>query len=533
MISILKSLIFNWLRLMFGLNVVPASISGNATSTNYAEELLASPGILSAGPWFGMEPNTFQDFGASISKVARAPIVSNRQRPKGTITDLDVKAGFNTDLTQRNITRLLQGFFFADILEKPATQPINGTQVPITSVDITAGNHYNAAANMPVFLVNQLVNAKGFANAGNNGLKLVSARTATILTTTTAGEVVEAAPPSVAQIEAVGYQYAAGDLVLTIVNGQVVLTSTAIDPTTLGLNIGEWIWIGGDGAGNQFVNNAPFIARVASVNAAAKTIALDFGFKAIVADAGAAKTIQIFFGKFLVNQNTLALIKARSYSIERQLGNDGAGIQAEYALGCYANELTVNMPSNNKSSVDMSFVGMNVLNNSGAVGIAPGTRNPSPFETALNTSHDLVTAFIGIVDNTVFNDTALFGFATDVKLMVKNNVSPNKALGVLGAFGVTVGDFEVSGTMTAYFSTIAAAAAIRANADVSLSLFLASKNSGQVFDMPLLQLGGGLNKVEKDKPIVVDITMDAAKCVNNYTASWTFFEYLPTIAIPV
>jgi hypothetical protein len=510
---------------------VPLSISSNSTGVSFNEEAtLSVPNV--AGTWYGLEPNSFKDFGATFTSIARTPIVANRQLSRGTITDVDAKADLNIDLTQHNLTRLLQGFFFADITEKPATQPINGTQVPITSVDITAGNHYNAAANMPVFLVNQLVFAKGFGVSGNNGLKLVSARTATILTTTTAGEAVEAAPPAAAQIEAVGFQFAAGDLVLTIVGSTIVLTSTAVDPTTLGLSVGEWIGVGGDAAGTFYANNAPFFARVLAVNAAAKTITLDTTFKAVIADAGAAKTIQIFFGKFICNAVLVANIKRRTYTLERTLSSDGTGNQAEYLLGSVPNEITLNIAQNSKVSIDMGFVSLNAQYNTGATGLIAGTRIAANSETPFNTSHDFATTFIGALDPANFNDAALYGFLTDIKLSVKNGITPNKAIGVVGSFEANAGDFTVEGTSTAYFATTLGATAIKNNTDCSMTCILAKSNSGMVIDVPLLGLGGGANKVEKDKPIMVDLVQNAAKCAAGYTLSWGFFEYLPSALVP-
>lgn len=514
---------------MFGFNVVPLSITSNTTQVAFNEETsLSVPGAT----WYGLEANTFKDFGATFQTVARNPITALRQRNRGTVVDVDAKGDFNVDLTQHNLTRLLQGFFFADIIEKPATQPINGTQVPITSVDITAGNHYNAAANMPVFLVNHLVFAKGFSNAGNNGLKLVSARTATVLTTTTAGEVVEAAPPAAAQLEAVGYQYAAGDLALTIVGATIVLTSATIDPTTLGLNVGEWIGVGGDAAGTFYANNAPFYARVLAVSAAAKSITLDMAFKNIVADAGAAKTIQIFFGKFLQNATQVANIKRRTYTLERQLGNDGTGNQAEYLLGAVPNELTLNVAQNSKITLDLGFIAMSVQYNTGATGLMAGTRVAALGETAINTAHDLTTTFLGVIDPANFNDAALFGFLSDLKLVVKNGIVPNKALGVVGSFEANAGDFNVSATATAYFATTLGATAVKNNSDCAMTCILAKSQQGMIVDVPLLGLGGGQNKVEKDKPIMVELTQDAAKNPNGYTLSWGFFEYLPVALIP-
>jgi hypothetical protein len=54
-----------------------------------------------------------------------------------------------------------------------------------------------------------------------------------------------------------------------------------------------------------------------------------------------------------------------------------------------------------------------------------------------------------------------------------------------------------------------------------------------VFDVPLLSLGGGAAKVEKDKPVMVDLTQDAALAPSGFTLAAIFFDYLPTVAMPV
>lgn len=512
---------------------VPNKIDSNQTGLAYAEEatlklLPGEPGA-STATWYGLEPNSYQDMGASYQSVTRAPITAIRQLAKGTITDLDAKVGFQSDLTQRNLTRLLQGFFFADAIENPATNNFNSAAIPFTSVSAT---QYVAAAGLGIFQVNALVFAKNFGVAANNGLKKLTAVAAGALNA--AGLAIEAGPPAAASLETVGYEYAAGDLVLTIVAGLPVLTSTAIDPTTIPIQVGEWIFVGDDAALNQYANNAKgFWMRIKAISAAAKTITGDLTNIAVIADAGAAKAIRIFFGKVLMNATVAGNVKRRSYNIERQLGNDGSGTQAEYVIGAVPNELTLNIPSAAKATLDLTMVGLDVSYNSGVTGVKAGTRVASPFEDAFNTSHDLTQMRLNVIDATTSMPTALYAFLSDMKLTLKNGVTATKGLAVIGGFDTVAGDFDVSGTLTAYFASVAALTAIRNNADVALSAIMCKKNAGVIFDIPLLMLGNGMNKAEKDKAIVADLSQAAAKNSNGYTMLWNFFEYLPTIAMPV
>ena len=300
--------------------------------------------------------------------------------------------------------------------------------------------------------------------------------------------------------------------------------------TTLGLIVGEWIFLGGDAVGNKFVTNLPGYARVKAISATY----IDFDETTFVAstEAGTGKNIRIFFGKAFKNE-LAASIKRRSYQLERRLGNDGVGIQSELVTGAFANTLTLNIPSADKINIDLGFVGMNYETRSGTDGLKSGTRVSAPNDSAFNTSSVIYRMKMSILDAVTMNPSALFGFVTDAKIALANGVKPNKALGVMGAFDASAGDFEITGSVTAYFSTVASAAAIKNNSDVELNVIIARANTGFIVDIPLMGIGGGKNAVAKDTPITLPIEMMAARNVNDYTLLATVFSYLPNAAMPV
>jgi hypothetical protein len=505
----------------------PKSVSSNRTGLAIAEEesLMTLP---TTPVWFTLEPNSYSDFGPKLSSVARSPINALRQRFKGTTTDMDVKAGWNSDLTQNNLTRLLQGFAFMDALEKACTNPINGDAgVAFTDCDTDS---YNAASGLNTlgFVAGMLILAKGWGVSGNNGLKKLSTVAAGALTISTA-LVAEVSAPAGASVEAVGFEFPSGDLALTIVGNTVVLTSAAKDPTTFGLHVGEWLFVGGDAAGNAFALNLNgFYGRIKTITAT--TIVLELTSVTPVADAGAGKSIRIFFGKSIRNATQVADIKRRTYQCEREMGDDGDGTQAEYAIGAVPNELTFNINQTDKVTVDVSFVALGYETVDGATGPKSGTRVAALGESAINTSMDLVMFRLAVIDGTL-NPTALYEFASEGKITIKNGITPNKALAVIGGFEASEGDFEVDGTVTAYFQTLAAIEAIKNNDDAGLSAIFARANSGIVLDIPLCGLGDGSSKVEKDKPITVAVTQAAAMNAAGYTMLMTFFTYLPTVAV--
>ena len=504
-------------------------IDSNITGLAFAEETALK--TLPVTPvWYGLEPNSYSDFGGELSTVARAPIDPSRQNKKGTITDLDASGGFNIDFTKSNLTRLLQGFFFADARELPNTKPLNGSEIVVTGATASTKT-YAAAAGLGVFAAGQIVLASGFSNAGNNGIKTVASSTAgTVVVNETLID--EASPPAGAKLETVGFEFATGDINLAVVSGIPSIVATAADFTTLpGLTVGAWVFLGGDNATNAFANNVGF-ARIKSISA--KAIAFDDTTFSPVNETGTAKKIRIFVGTMLRNEKNPALIKRRSYNIERQLGSGPTSTQAEYLEGAVANEFTLNIPQADKLNADLSFVACDNTHKSGEVGdeIKSGTRVSALGEDAFNTSSDIYRIKMSVIDPASSNPSALFGYVSEATVSINNNVTPNKAVGILGAFDTSAGNFEVGGSITAYFTTVSAVRAVRNNADVGLSVIGASSNAGFVFDIPLLGLGGGRLNVEKDAPITVPLEPAGAENANGYTMFYEAFSYLPNVAMP-
>lgn len=501
-------------------------IDSNLTALYYAEE--ESIKTLPTTPvWYELEPNSYSDFGGEISTVARTPINKSRQRQKGTIVDLDASSGFNEDFTQTNMQRLLQGFCFADAREKPGTANFNDTAVTITGVT-NADSTYAAASGLDVFLANHLVFASGFTESGNNGLKTVSSAAAAALVV--AETLTDETPGSDAKIEVVGYQATSGDLDIDSESAYVALTSTTLDFTTLDLNVGEWIFIGGDTTATKFASNDPGYARISAIEA--NTLTFDATTFTATDETGTGLTIQLFFGRVIRNEDTPSLITRRSYQLERQLGEDDDGTQSEYVTGAIANEFTVNVAEADKLNVDLTFIALDNEQRTGSEGIKTGTRVSAEGESAYNTSTDVYELRLYQTSDSTINPSALLAYVSEATIEINNNVTANKAIAVLGGFDATAGDFEVGGSITAYFATVSAVAAVRNNASVGFNMICAQENTGFVFDIPLLTLGDGRLNVEKDSPITIPLDTTAAECDNGYTLLTSFFAYLPNAAMP-
>lgn len=519
----------------------------NVSGLRYAEEVclkqLPTTAVDGFDPtWYGLEPNSYSDFGGENQNIARSPIDPSRQNKKGTIVDLDASGGFNHDfINDPNLLRLLQGHMYADVREKPTTKPTNGTQNVITGVTAADDKYATTSTAVAFNIPGLLVRGVGFAVAANNAIGVVVSADANDITVDAApGLSDEAAPPADAYVETIGYEFDTAEAGITKTGNLLSLTDSGNNLASLGLNVGEWIYLGGDAASNadSFVNNKGF-ARIKTI--AAGEIAFDDTTFAGATEVSTGKKIRIFFGSVLRNEKTPSLIKRRSYNFERTLGEGETATQAEYIEGAVANELTLNIPGQDKLNIDLSYVGCDNTHRSGEA--ADEIKSSGDLEAveavvdalgadAFNTSSDIVRIKLAVHDETTTQPDALFGYVSEATISISNGVEPNKAVGVLGAFDTSAGNFVVGGSMTAYFTTVAAVRAVRQNADVGLSAIVARENGGFVWDIPLLGLGGGRANVEKDRPIMVPLEPAGAECAAGYTLMFTYFPYLPDVAMP-
>jgi hypothetical protein len=508
-------------------------IDSNVTGLRYAVE--QSIGVLPGSPvWIPLEPNGYSDFGGQLTTIARNPINAGRQRKKGVVTDLDASGGFGTDLTQENMQDLLQSFMFAQHREK-------GREI-VTAVDVDTTNpdEYEVALTAG-FKVGDLIIGKNFTNAANNALNEVTAITTDVSVEVADGVLVTETPPADAEIFVVGTASAAGDLDVDAAGQYPAITSTTLDFTTLGLIPGEWIFVGGDtggAAGDQFLNAANNgFKRVRTI--AANRLEFDKSSTTMVTEANTAELVRLFFGRVLKNEADPTLQVRQTIQMERTLGapDDAspANIQAEYLPGSVANEFSFNIPTADKMTADLSFVSLDNTQIDGPTALKSGTR-PSLVEAdAFNTSSDFSRIKMNIHTDTNENPDPLFAFVTEVTLTINNTLTPNKAIGVLGAFEVTAGQFVVNGNVTAYFSNVAAVQAVRNNADVTLDMHLVKSNAGISIDVPMIALGEGRLSVEQDAPITLPLSLDAATAANldtnmDHTLLIVFYDYLPSAA---
>lgn len=503
--------------------------SGNLTGLFIAEE--ETLGVLPATPvWKEREPNSYADFGGNFSMTTRKPITHDRQHLKGEVSDNNPSGGHNEDLTPTNMVDLMQGFLYADAREKPSSNPLNGTYRAMGAVSASA-DKYTAAAGLGSFLVGHLVLAEGFGVQDNNGLNRVTAVSATELTMASPLED-EATPPATAQVTAVGFQFGSGVLTITVSDDSIFLDTGAIDATTLGLTPGEWIGVGGDDTATRFAdtgNNAPFYGRVSAVTADGITLDKTTGVQ--VTASGTGKTIQIFFGTVIRNESDCTLIKARSYTLERQYGC-GDEAEAEYVKGASANQLTITVPTpaaDAKVTVDLAFIGTGSFERDATEGVLDGTRVTALNEACFKPGLDVYQHKLAVIDETTLNPTPLVAYNSEVSLVINNNLAGNKAIESFGNSGMNIGEFTVTGSIGAYWTSVQATRKVRQGADLTWHLILTKSKAAAIFDVASLGLGNGRATVEANTPVKLPLETAAGKGKFGYTLLATFLRYSPAV----
>jgi hypothetical protein len=442
-------------------------------------------------------------------------------------------------LTLTGFTGGLEGRTHTDTGVGAATTVVTGSGSGTLTLTVTYGDGLEWQEGDLLWLT-------GNNDAANDGLKTVAAAHAgSNVISVDENLTTDATPAATATMTTVGFEGNAGDLDIDASGALPQLTTAAEDFQTMGLIPGEWIWIGGDLAAQRFTNlNADGDevnngwARIHTVATGALTF--DKTRFVMTTEASTTETVRLYYGRVLKNEADPTLQVRRTYQLERQLGAPDADlpaeIQAEYLEGWVPNELTFNFATADKVTVDLSGNATNVSTVDGPTALKAGSRPALVSGDAFNTSNDVARLKLSVLDRTAGSSpSALFAFLTEFSVNINNNISPNKAISVLGAFDMTAGQFNVEGSMEAYFADVTAVASIRNNDDVTLDFAMVKGatgfKAGILVDVPLITLGDGRLDVAQDEPITLPLDIPAgADRVFDHTALMMFFDHLPDLA---
>lgn len=286
-------------------------VQTNNTALQYAIELTeTNPALIGVLPgeqgqpgtptWYGLEPNSYGAIGADITTVARNPISPNRQRRKGTITDLDSSSEFEADLTMSHFQDFAEGFVFSRFIGIESYIP---SSVDTDSYTVAAGTALSEGT---------LIYARGFSNSANNGLKNVGTGSTTTDIVVIETLTLEATVPNNAVIEVAGFRTSAGDLDVTAINAnEITITSASniLNNSSLGLTPGSAIFFGGESVINRFstAGNHGY-GEIVSVATDGSQIVINNVQQSWSVESNTTQEVDFYVGKFLRNVSQIMRI---------------------------------------------------------------------------------------------------------------------------------------------------------------------------------------------------------------------------------
>lgn len=513
----------------------------NNTSMSYAiETALGTPGTA----WSLLEPNAINTFGAEITTVARQPINKNRQRAKGTVTDLDSSVEFEHDLTLSAFMDFIEGYCFSTAVNAEldlSVSNVDGTNDEFDVSALTAGQAGKLGFSAGEYAT--LVYARGFALAENNGLFQLDADVATSATAigVTASLASEASPAANAQVELAGLRLldAATDVTFAYSSATKRATLTVgagivgFDWTDFGLSVGQMVHVGSpDGSGgvqnaleDAAADDTYGLARVVSITATVLTLdKVDATLQ--VASPTSPTALDLLFGKFVRN---VAVDSSdyleRSFQFELEFPNlgDAGASKYQYSKGNFCNTAEFSLPLTDKALITFGFTGTDTENPTTTRKSGADSAVQPAMTKAFNTSSDIARLRVTETDED--------GLSTDFKSLtftLNNNVSPEKVLGTLGAKYINTGNFEVDIEAQMLFTNGDVGTKIRDNETVTMDFVVRNGDGGIAVDVPAMTMGGGDREFPVNETVLVNVTaMAFADPVLGTSLGVSVFPVLP------
>lgn len=477
--------------------------------------------------WTNLEADAIGDPGPAYKKMARSPFTITRQLRRPFISGLDCALSLDLDAIKDHIDIFGEGMFKSEWQHSGGTDQ---SKFLVTEVVDGGGSadEFTVAADGD-FAANSLIVARGFAEPENNGLFVVTTgSTSTAIKVPTATLVAEASPPANATVDFAGFQFASGDLQIDS-NGDLI--TSVKDLTSLGLSVHQWIYLASEleqDSPHVFADDDNYgFAEVIAI--ATNKLTLRRRSNTWVADSGAGKTIRLFFTKWVRDvARSHEDEKLVSYAFEvtySDLG-DGPADAYENLLGYILNDVTFDMPAEGKVTMQITFIGQSASDPSTTRLDGPDDAINVVTSLALSTAADITRLSVDNVDES--------GLMTDfqtLKLMLKNNVVPEKAVGTLGNRFTPLGVFEANAEGDVYFVTPDIVTAVHDNRILRLAAGMRNDDFGMLIDIPSLGAMEAPKKIEHNKLITIaSKTSGFVDSLGGFTAGMSVFAFLPMLA---
>jgi len=348
------------------------------------------------------------------------------------------------------------------------------------------------------FVAGQLVLFSGFGVTGNNGVFKCTTGSATVPAFTGSGITDEAVPPGTARMKVVGFQGASADITATATG----LGSTALDFTTLGLSVGQWIKIGGTATSDKFAAAAlNGTARITAI--AANALTLDHRPTGWTTDSGTSKTIKVWTGDFIYNGTTQT-----GQSIE--VGFLGQGTP-NYRLmtGMVVSQASFSFELNQPIIANYTFQGMGGSYSTSAQDAIPDSALAiASYPAFVNRVH---VARVTEGGSTITSPN----FVRGLTINLNNNSTMVESIDAQAAQGITGHSVEVTGTLNDYFGDNTLLTKYFAGTATSLACYVynSAVNQAILFHVPrIIYAGdGNPNASGRNVDVMLPLSFTASK----------------------
>lgn len=384
----------------------------------------------------------------------------------------------------------LESAFFAE-WALAAVRDNDGTSDSVIT-DVADTTDVVTCATGTAFVAGQIARFTGFTAAANNGVFKCTTGSATVPAFLGANFVAEAAPPAAARIKVVGFQGASGDLNATA-DG---ISSSALDFTTLGLSVGQWIKIGGTATADKFVTTAlNGWARIAAI--AQNLLTLDNKPTGWTTETGTSLTVKVWFGDQLKNGTTML-----GQTLERRfMGQDTP--TSVIQRGMVVDQLQLQMQRKQRITGSSTFLGMSGEVNNTSLDASPDARSTG-------------RVMAGSVNVARVSDdgAAVAGpnYSQSFSLTIRNNLRDKGDLTQIPLIGIGAGDQVVEGELSTYFGSKALMDKLLAGGTGSLASILQKDSQAIVLQLPrITRMGGAASATAKNQDVMLPLRVKASK----------------------
>lgn len=499
-------------------------MDSNRTAFRVAKE--TSFGVAPANP-------VYKEVRRTSDSLAFTPTneVSNEIDPTRQVNDLintgrDAGGDLAMELSIENMDVFLEGLFCNSWNRTPEVSNgarweygatatritgITATTITLAATSVMSGSQVNLTG--AAFVAGMLARFTGLV--AGNGLYRVSGSGAT--TVTIAGGPTDAAPAATAKLKVVGFEGVAGDITAVTAGGNA-LVSTALNFTTLGLMVGQWVKISNEGGAYSFAtaaNNG--FARISAITATRLSFDITQGI--FGADTGVGKTIRVYYGDNIRNGITQV-----TYRIEKQYELQ-VGTRYSYFSGQQPATLAYSGETRGVIGVTATWMG--------ADGSAPAAGRDAGAATEAISSNSVLDASNSVpmlmeagAILTAPNYVSGFTFTLDNGLRARNGV------GSPGAIGLGMGRANITGTLTTYFGDETLLTKLRAGTPSGATVAFrdAANSCAEIWDVPRLKYTSGFPEVPGiDTDLTTPLGFQALRDIANgrdYTVMLCRFDYL-------